>query len=198
MIISSVRHQYCRSVGPKIKLIAMLAAVICGCGGLFNFSAGAFDEPAPFGFSWGPIDKVPTPSLATRHANITLLIYRRDRLPSDELRDAEEIILQVCKTEGLQQIIWISKLLSTSVEHDKLESIMAESTRRYGKAEATERGIIQWNGGQTMVAAVSNDQGLHRIFMASSGPGLDTCSQEHGHPVSDHWMQFLQQNVDTK
>jgi hypothetical protein len=41
---------------------------------------------------------------------------------------------------------------------------------------------------------VSNDQGLHRVFMASSGPGLDTCSEEHGHPVSDHWMQFLQKS----
>jgi hypothetical protein len=27
--------------------------------------------------------------------------------------------------------------------------------------------------------------------MASNGPKIDACSQEHGHPVSDHWMQFL-------
>src|SRR5271169_5443344 len=88
-------------------------------------SNNAFGQSAPFVFSWGPVDKVPTPSLATRHANITLLIYRRDRLPSDELRDTEEIVLQVCKKEGLQQIIWISKLLSASEEHVKLESILA-------------------------------------------------------------------------
>jgi hypothetical protein len=43
-----------------------------------------------------------------------------------------------------------------------------------------------------MLAAVSNDRGLHRIFMASNGPSLDTCSEDHGHPISDHWMQFLQ------
>jgi hypothetical protein len=158
---------------------------------IVNCSALALDQSAPFGFSWGPVDKVSTPSLATRHANITLLIYRRDRLPSDELRDTEEIVLQVCEKEGLQQIIWISKLLSASEEHDKLDSIFAESTRRYGKAEVGERGTVRWNGGQTTVAAVSNDQGLHRIFMASSGPRLDICSEEHGHPVSDHWMQFL-------
>ena len=155
-------------------------------------SNNAFGQSAPFGFSWGPVEKVPTPSLATRHDNITLLIYRRDRLPSDELRDAEEIVLQVCKEEGLQQIVWISKLLSDSEEHNKLDSIFAEGERRYGKAEPGERGSLRWNGGQTTVAAVSNDQGLHRIFMASNGSRIDACSGEHGHPLSDHWMQFLQ------
>jgi hypothetical protein len=158
---------------------------------LLSFSAYALDDSAPFGFSWGPLDKVPTPSLATRHGNITLLIYRNDRLPSDELRDTEEIVLQVCKKEGLQQIIWISKFLSTSEERGKLGSILAEGTRRYGKAEEDEQGVVHWNGGRTALAVASNDQGLHRIFMASSGPRLDTCSEEHGHAVSDHWMQFL-------
>jgi hypothetical protein len=158
---------------------------------LSSFSAIAFDEPAPFGFAWGPIDKVPTPSLATRHENITLLIYNRDRLPSDELPGTEEIVLQICKNEGLQQIIWISKLLSTSEEHTMLQAILAEATSRYGKAEEGERGLVQWNGGQTMLAAVSNDQGLHRIFMARNGPRFETCSEEHGHPISDHWMQFV-------
>jgi hypothetical protein len=158
--------------------------------GLLSFSASAFDESAPFGFSWGPLDKVPAPSLATRHDNITLL-YRHDRLPSDELPRTEEIVLQVCKNEGLQQIIGISKLLSNSEEHTMLEAILAEGTRRYGKAEEGEQGVIQWNGGQTVLAAVSTDEGHHRIFMASNGPRIETCSKEHGHPVSDHWMGFL-------
>jgi hypothetical protein len=161
---------------------------------LLSASAYALDDSAPFGFSWGPIDKIPTPSLATRHDNVTLLIYRHDRLPSDELRDTEEIVLQICKSEGLQQIIWISKLLSTSEEHRKLEAIVAEGNRRYGKPEVGEQGVIHWNGGQTTVAAVSNNESLHRIFMASNGPGLERCSVEHGHSVSDHWMQFFQQS----
>jgi hypothetical protein len=72
-----------------IRLLSSLAAT------LLAFSANAFDESAPFGFSWGPLDKVPTPSLATRHANITLLIYRCDRLPSNELPDTEEIVLSI-------------------------------------------------------------------------------------------------------
>jgi hypothetical protein len=72
-----------------------------------------------------------------------------------------------------------------------LETIFEEGDRRYGKAEAGERGTLRWNGGQTTVATVSNDQALHRIFIASNGPNLNTCSEEHGHSVSDHWMQFL-------
>jgi hypothetical protein len=168
-----------------IRVLTVLGA------SLLSFSASAFDEPAPFGFSWGPLDKVPTPSLATRHDNITLLIYQRDRLPSDELPGTEEIVLQICKNEGLQQIIWISKLVSTSEEHTMLQGILAEATGRYGRAEEDQHGGIQWNGGQTVLAAVSNDQGLHRIFMASNGPRFKACSEEHGHPVSDHWMQFM-------
>jgi hypothetical protein len=186
--VTMARYSRNDRYGQYVRRQVLLPIVLAS---LLNFSAAAFDQSAPFGFSWGPIDKVPTPSLATRHANITLLIYRRDRLPSDEIPDTEEIVLQVCKKEGLQQIIWISNFLSDSEEHAKLGSILEEATRRYGKAEVSEGGIIHWNRGQTMLAAVSNDQGLHRIFMASSGPRLDTCSEEHGHPVSDHWMQLL-------
>jgi hypothetical protein len=95
-------------------------------------------------------------------------IAPRDRLPSNELPDTEEIVLQVCKTEGLQQIIWISKLLSTSEERVQLESILAEGTRRYGKPEVAEQGVIHWNGGQTMVAAVSI-----KAFIAYSWQAMD-------------------------
>ena len=158
---------------------------------LLSFSANAFDESAPFGLSWGPVDKIPTPSLVTRHGNITLVIYRHDRLPPDQLPRTEEIVLQVCKNEGLQQIIWISKFLPDSEEKMLLENIFEQGDRRYGKAEAGERETLRWNGGQTTVAAISNDQGLHRIFMASNGPTIETCSTDHGHPISDHWMLLL-------
>jgi hypothetical protein len=69
--------------------------------------ASALDQSAPFGFSWGPVDKVPTPSLASREDNVTLRMYRGDRLPRSELRDTEEIVLEICKKEGLQQIVWM-------------------------------------------------------------------------------------------
>jgi hypothetical protein len=177
----------------RMRNVMLLLAMVSG--GVLNFSARALDLSAPFGLSWG-LDKLPSPSSATKHANIMVLVYRGDRLPSGELRDTEEIVLQVCEKEGLQQVIWISRLLSTSEERDRLESILAEGTRRNGAFEITEQGRVQWNGGQTVVAAGSNNQG-HRIFMASSGPRIDSCSKQHGHQISDHWMQFLS-SADTK
>ena len=104
----------------------MLLAVVTGAS-LLNFSAGALDQSAPFGFSWGPVDKVPRPSFATRDENITRLTYFRDQLPPNELRDTEEIALEVCKNEGLQQIIWISRFLSETEELDGVQAILPKA-----------------------------------------------------------------------
>jgi hypothetical protein len=164
-------------------------------GSLLNFSAGAVDQSAPFGFSWGPVDKIPRPSIAAREGNVTLLVYQRDQLFLTELRDTEEIVLEVCKKEGLQQIVWISRLLSAAEEHDKFEAILAEGMRRYGKPETSEQGITYWDAGGTTMTKISDGQGLHRILMVSSGPGFNTCSDEYGsmtgHPLSDYWRRFL-------
>lgn len=171
-------------------------AVFIG-GSLLNLSAGAFAQSAPFGLSWGPVENIPRPSFATREGNVTLLMYRGDHIPS-EARDAEEIVLEVCKNEGLQQIVWVSRFLSDSEAHEKFEAVLAEGIRRYGKAEISEQGNIYWSAGRTFVARKSFGPGLYRIIMASTGPGFDTCSEEHmsmtGHPMNDHWMRFLPNN----
>ena len=72
--VTFTANQHIRKMGKKVLL-----AVVTGAS-LLNFSAGALDQSAPFGFSWGPVDKVPRPSLATDE-NITRLTYFRDRLP---------------------------------------------------------------------------------------------------------------------
>jgi uncharacterized protein RhaS with RHS repeats len=117
----------------------MVLLLVLTVGSLLNFSAGSVDQSAPFGFSWGPVDKIPRPSTAAREGNVTLLVYQRDQLFLTELRDTEEIVLEVCKKEGLQQIVWISRLLSAAEEHDKFEAILAEGMRRYGKPETSAR-----------------------------------------------------------
>jgi hypothetical protein len=164
---------------------------------LLNLSAGAFAQSAPFGLSWGPVENVPRPSLATREDNVTLLMYRGDRIPT-EARDAEEIVLEICKNEGLQQIVWISRFFSDAEAQDKFEAALAEGVRRYGKAENSGRGIIYWTVGRTFMTSVSFGQGLHRIIMVSAGPAFDACSDEHksmtGHSLNDHWMRFLPNN----
>ena len=175
----------------------VLLAVVTGAS-LLNFSAGALDQSAPFGLSWGPVDKVPGPSFATREDNVTLLMYRGNRLP-DGARDTEEVVLEVCKKEGLQEIVWISRFLSETEAQAKLDAILREGTRRYGKPQISEQGLIHWSTGATSAHRKSFGQGLYRILMASRGPGFNTCSEEHksmtGHPVSDHWMRFLSNEV---
>ena len=79
--------------GVYVKIL--FSALIAG--NLLSLSADAADDPAPFGFSWGPVGNVPVPSIARREDNVTQLIYYRDRLPSDELPDTDEIVLEVCK-----------------------------------------------------------------------------------------------------
>ena len=182
--VAFTANQHVRKMGKKVLL-----AVITGAS-LLNFSAGALDQSAPFGFSWGPVNKVPRPSVATRDDNITRLTYFRDRLPPN-FRYTEEIVLEVCKNEGLQQIIWITRLLSEAKERDRVQAILAEGMRRYGEAEISEQGVVNWSAGRTVMARTSDEQGLHRIIMVSTGPGYDACSQEHGHPLSDHWMKLL-------
>ena len=129
--------------------------------------------------------------------NLTLLVYRGDRVPN-EVPDTEEVVLGVCKNEGLQQVVWISRFFSGAELNEKLEAVLAEGTRRYGRAEISEQGIISWNAGRTFAVSKSFGRDLNRILMASAGPEFDPCSEEHksmtGHPLNDHWMRFLTHN----
>src|SRR5262245_11312285 len=155
-----------------IKFLSTLTASV-----LTSFSAAAFDQTAPFGLSWGPVDKVPRPSAAAREGNVTVLFYRNDRLP--DVRDTEEVFLEVCRNEGLQEVVWISRFFSDAEERESFESIVSEGNRRYGSTETRERGITSWGGGQVQVARISLGPGHNRIIMVSSGPQLSSCSDEH-------------------
>ena len=183
--------------GSRFLMRARLLWAVLLAGGLLTVSAGAFDQSAPFGLSWGPVVKVPRPSLATREDNLTLLVYRGDRVPN-EVPDTEEVVLGVCKNEGLQQVVWISRFFSGAELNDKLEAVLAEGTRRYGRAEISEQGIISWNAGRTFAASKSFGRGLNRLLMATAGPEFDPCSEEHksmtGHTLNDHWTRFLPNN----
>ena len=162
----------------------VLLAVLIGSN-LLNISAGAVEQSAPFGFAWGPIKNVPRPSFAAREANITLLTYRRDRLPPNELRDTEEIVLEMCKSEGLQQIVWLSRVLSDAEERNTLEAIIAEGNRRHGSAEILENDILYWRAGPTTVARILNGQNLHRIIMVTLGGGPLSRSIINDRPSSE-------------
>ena len=169
-----------------LLLAALTATAVTG-------SAGAFGE-APYGLSWGPLTSIPKPSLANREDNVTLLMYRNDRLPSGAV-DTEELVLEVCEKEGLQQIVWISRLFSDAEFDDKLQAILREGNRRYGIPETRDRGVIAWNSGRFLMLRTRADPGMQRIIMVSHGPEFDACSIEHerlsGHSIDNHWIRFL-------
>ena len=166
--------------------------VIIGAGLLLVFPAFGPNDAAPFGLSWGPIEKIPRPSLQAREANLTLLIYHKDRL--DKFQNTDEIVLEVCKNEGLQQVIWVSRLLSGGEMHERIEAIVEEGARRYGIADQSQRDVISWNDGRMKMTRIS-DKGLYRVLMASIGPGFESCANEHDSmmdtPMRDHWNRHF-------
>ena len=144
-----------------------------------SFPALAFEQSAPFGFAWGPLDKIPKPSLALKDANVTVLLYRRDRLQSNEMPDTEVILLDVCRKEGLQQISWASKALSANEATAKFVQVVTETVQKYGESEPTPEGALAWGNGRIEALSVSEPDGMHRILMVSRGPDFDACSAEH-------------------
>jgi len=141
--------------------------------------AWALDGSAPFGFAWGPLDKIPKPSLALKDANVTVLLYRRDRLQSNEMPDTEVILLDVCKKEGLQQISWVSRALSTNEAIAIFAQVVAEGAQKYGESKPTPEGALAWENGRIEALSVSEPNGTHRILMVSRGPDFGACSAEH-------------------
>lgn len=167
----------------------MLSMIVIGSG-----VTSVLGQEVPYGLSWGPVDNVPLPSLAVREENIDILLYRRERLPSG-LRDTEEVILEICKNEGLQQIVWIGQPLTDSEARIKKEIIVSEGVRRYGSPKTGARGIIEWLVSRTAMLESPVSPGVRRIIMVSYGPDLVSCSDQHkiltGHTVKDHWLRFL-------
>ena len=142
------------------------------------FAATDFDGSAPFGLAWGPLNRIPRPSLVLKDVNVTVLLYRRERLPSG-LPDTEVILLDVCKKEGLQQISWASRSLSTDEAVSKFIRALALGGQRYGESKPTSGGALGWKNGRIEALSVSELDGTHRILMVSRGPNFDACSAEH-------------------
>lgn len=74
-------------------------------------AGGSRADEAPFGLTWGPLSDVPRPSIVDRAGNITALYYRDGRSPASGT-DTLQVILEVCRDEGLQQVLWSSRTLS--------------------------------------------------------------------------------------
>jgi len=179
-----------------MKWLALTLSVTLFASAGAVFAATGFDGSAPFGLAWGPLDKIPKPSLALEDVNVTVLLYRRERLPSEEIPDTEVILLDVCKKEGLQQISWASRSLSTDEAVSKFIRILAVGGERYGESKPTSGGALGWENGRIEALSVSEPDGTHRILMVSRGPDFDACSAEHDRAsdqsLRTRWLRRLE------
>lgn len=185
-----------RSRVPHLLLVAFCASL------LIASVRSAIAQDAPYGLSWGPLDKVPRPSAADREANVTALIYRGDRLPSGT-SDTSEIVLEVCAKEGLQNVIWVSRPLTEDEGKRKWNAIISEGNRRNGAAVADPDGHrVTWPVGHVSVALAHARTGAVHVLMTSGGPAFETCSVAHfnatNHTLQRHFEELLRRIVLSK
>ena len=152
--------------------------------------AGACAQEAPFGLAWGPVTTVPKPSMVDREANITALIYLHDR-PLASGADTDRVILEVCRDEGLQQVIWLSRPLSETELPSRYEAIYQEGVRRYGQPQGeSASATVSWPSGRALLAVRKTIPGERRLAMIARGDRYEACSATHqaatGHPASLH------------
>ncbi|GEP08877.1 threonyl-trna synthetase [Methylobacterium gnaphalii] len=170
--------------------------VLLCCGALSPVAA----QEAPLGLSWGPVTEVPKPSMVDREANVTALIYLHDR-PLAAGADTDRIILEVCKDEGLQQVIWLSRPLSEAETPSRYEAIYREGVRRYGQPlSQAQTETVAWPGGRALLAVRRTLPGERRLLMVSRGSRYAACSDTHraatGHPASLHASTLLTGGAD--
>lgn len=152
-------------------------------------------QEAPFGLSWGPVTDVPKPSVVDREANVTALIYLHDR-PLAAGADTDRVILEVCKEEGLQQVIWLSRPLSDAELPARYDAIYREGVRHHGQPRTDDvSGDAMWSSGQVFLTMRKATAGERRLAMVSRGPQYASCSVAHeaatGHPATLHGAGLL-------
>lgn len=152
-------------------------------------------QEAPLGLAWGPVSEVPKPSMVDREANVTALIYLHD-LPIAAGADTDRVILEVCKDEGLQQVIWLSRPLSDAELPGRYDAIYREGVRRHGQPQTDNvLGDALWSSGQVFLTVRKATAGERRLAMVSRGPRYASCSVAHetatGHPATVHGAALL-------
>jgi hypothetical protein len=173
-----------RAASFRVAVLAIVA--------LTRASAAAEPQPvkAPFGLAWGPIVEVPRPVSVDREANLTALHYLQGEWPATGSGTAE-VVLVVCRDEGLQQVVWVGLPLSGRELGRARQAIHEEGVRRYGEPS---RGPLAnsevWPGGRALLASRELADGRHELVMTAFGPGFAACSQSHlvstGHPAGAH------------
>ncbi|TXN25067.1 threonyl-trna synthetase [Methylobacterium sp. WL9] len=161
-------------------------------------TAHAAERPAgegPFGLAWGPVDRIDTPSMIDREANLTGLYYLHDK-PLASGPDTVEVVLVVCREEGLQQVVWVGRPLADAAHVIARDAVRREGILRYGKPRpGPVPGSLEWPSGRTVLATRAMPDGTRELVMSASGPDYAACSESHraatGHPADAHVAELL-------
>jgi hypothetical protein len=152
-------------------------------------------DGAPFGLAWGSITKVPRPLQAQHEANLTALFYPRGWDPANGPATAE-VILVICRDEGLQQVVWVGLPMSGEALARTRRAIHAEGVRRYGEPGVGGTADSEiWPGGRALLASREAADGNRELVMTAFGPGYAACSGTHhaetGHPAGTHMADLI-------
>lgn len=152
-------------------------------------------DEAPFGLAWGPVTDVPRPSLVDREANLTALFYLKGRGPATGAGTAE-VILVVCREQGLRQIVWVGVPLSGELFAKARRAIHDEGVRRYGEPRpGPSQGSEIWPDGRAVLASRDAPDGQRELVMTAFGPAYAACSDAHraetGHPADAHVADLI-------
>lgn len=166
--------------------------------GLLNmlaWASSAAAQEAPFGLAWGPVTQVPRPSMVDREANVTALTYFHDKALASGA-DTDRVILEVCRDEGLQQVIWLSRRLSEEELSASYKAIVQEGIQRHGAPlEGAVPGTVAWPGSRMILTTRTLPSGEQRLVMVSQGEGYAGCSATHetmtGHSAAVHASRLL-------
>jgi hypothetical protein len=158
-------------------------------------AAGAPMAEAPFGLAWASKTDMPKPTLMDQEANITAMIYFYGHPPAIGV-DTQEVVLDVCRDEGLQRVVWVSRILSVPERTDLYEQLLTEGVRRHGASRPGPypRSVI-WSTGVLLGVRETPGRG-EQIVMVSEGDEFSRCSSRHreeaGHSAVNHVAELFQ------
>lgn len=150
---------------------------------------------APFGLRWGPVATVPQPSMVDREGNITVLIHEPGQPPALGA-DTQRIVLEVCREEELQKVIWLSRPLSDVEFPAKYTAIFQEGLAKLG-APVVEDGSqrVRWPHVRISLFIRQVPTIGRRLIMTVTAGQYEACSAVHeaetGHSAEKHTNDLL-------
>ena len=105
-------------------------------------------------------------------------------------------MLEVCREEGLQQVIWLSRALDEPELTAAYAAIYREGVQRHGLPQAGSYALmVDWPSARTTLAVREVRAQSRQLVMTITGESYAACSERHraeaGHPASEHVSKLL-------